>query len=190
MANKVHEQRAKKCGNIEIDKFFIGQQSDCIQRSRDTHSYGETWKQDDAASSSQVRLQDAQFGKFMDTTKGKLVGTQKVNQWMLALPNVEPGVRDPMFANNAMVKPMHPINQKTRDVQKLREEKSHNPHVSPATLHHTEEAFSIVREIYGHETLWMIWTWKCFLDHSLENHFWRSSSPWTRLWGEFSVREE
>ena len=27
----------------------------------------------------------------------------------------------------------------------------HNPHVSPATLHHTEAVFSIVREIYGRE---------------------------------------
>ena len=37
---------------------------------------------------------------------------------------------------------------------------SHNLHVSPATNHHTEAVFSMVREIYGreHDDLWMIWT--------------------------------
>ena len=47
------------------DKFLIREKSNCIQKSRDTHSYVETRKQDekisksDAASSSQARLQDA-----------------------------------------------------------------------------------------------------------------------------------
>ena len=47
---------------------------------------------------------------------------------------------------------MHPVNQPVREDQKLkRKEWSHNPHVSPATVHHTEAVFSIVRGIYGRE---------------------------------------
>ena len=39
-----------------------------------------------------------------------------------------------------------PVNPKAE-----RKEWSHNLHVSPATVHHTEAVFSIVREIYGRE---------------------------------------
>ena len=51
------EGRRKNCGKIEIhsdelvftcsDKFLIRERSDCIQRSGDAHSCGETWEQDD-----------------------------------------------------------------------------------------------------------------------------------------------
>ena len=39
---------------------------------------------------------------------------------------------------------MHPVNQTASEVQKLKEG-------SPATIHHTEAVFSIVRRIYGRE---------------------------------------
>ena len=49
--------RRKRCGKVEIysdehvftcsGKFFIRKKSDCIQKSRDTHSYGETRKKDE-----------------------------------------------------------------------------------------------------------------------------------------------
>ena len=48
------KRRRKKCGKIEIysdelvfscsDKFFIREKSDCIQKSGDTHSYGQNLK--------------------------------------------------------------------------------------------------------------------------------------------------
>ena len=51
------EGRRNNCGETEIysdevvftcsDKFLIRKKSDCIQKSGDTHSYGETWKQDE-----------------------------------------------------------------------------------------------------------------------------------------------
>ena len=58
LAKRMQEQKGrKKCGRIEIysdepvfscpDKFLVREKSDCIQRSGDTHSYGETWKRDE-----------------------------------------------------------------------------------------------------------------------------------------------
>ena len=47
--------------------------------------------------------------------------------------------------------PMHPVNQTTREVQKLKEWNGHNLHMSPATVHHMEAVFSIVRKIYERE---------------------------------------
>ena len=45
---------------------------------------------------------------------------------------------------------MHHANQTTQEVKKLKEKEwSHNLHVCPATIHHTEAVFSIVRVIFG-----------------------------------------
>ena len=47
---------------------------------------------------------------------------------------------------------MHPVNRTAKGSPRAeRTEWSHNLHVSPATIHHTEAVFSIVREIYGRE---------------------------------------
>ena len=47
---------------------------------------------------------------------------------------------------------MHPVTQTARRGQRAeRNDWSHNLHVSPATIHHTEAAFSIVWRIYGRE---------------------------------------
>ena len=46
---------------------------------------------------------------------------------------------------------MHPVNQTTASPRAERKEWSHNLHVSPATVHHTEAVFSIVRGIYGRQ---------------------------------------
>ena len=47
---------------------------------------------------------------------------------------------------------MHPVNQTAKEVRKLKgQEWSHNLRVSPATIHHLETVFSIVRDIYGRE---------------------------------------
>ena len=80
------KRRRKKCGKIEIysdepvfscsDKFLIRKKSDCIQKSRDTHSSGETesrmWRnsKSDAASSSQARLKEAYLRGFEWVTEG------------------------------------------------------------------------------------------------------------------------
>ena len=47
---------------------------------------------------------------------------------------------------------MHRVNQPAREDQEAEKiEWSHNLQVSPATIHHTEAVFSIVRRIYGRE---------------------------------------
>ena len=57
---------------------LIREKSDCIQNSGDTHSYGKNPEgkrrrnsKSDAASSSQVRLQDAYRGGLMDRAAGE-----------------------------------------------------------------------------------------------------------------------
>ena len=48
--------------------------------------------------------------------------------------------------------PMHPVKKDHPGSPKAeRKEWSHNLHVSPATVHHMEAVFSIVRSIYGRE---------------------------------------
>ena len=46
---------------------------------------------------------------------------------------------------------MHPVNQLDGRPKAEKIEWSHNLQVSPATIHHTEAVFSIVREIYERE---------------------------------------
>ena len=46
---------------------------------------------------------------------------------------------------------MHPVNQTTQKNQQLKKEWPHNLHMSPATVHHMEAVFSIVRKIYERE---------------------------------------
>ena len=47
---------------------------------------------------------------------------------------------------NVSSKSDHPVSPKAEKMKW-----SHSLHVSPATIHHTEAVFSIVREIYGRE---------------------------------------
>ena len=61
---------------------------------------------------------------------------------MWTFTNLKPGV----FKKRASSKSDHPGSPKTE-----RKEWSHNVHVSPATVHHTEAVFSIVRGICGRE---------------------------------------
>ena len=78
--------------------------------------------------------------------------------------------------------PMHPVNQ-TASPKAERTEWSHNLHVSPATIHHTEAVFSIVRRIYGreHDDGVNDLDVNIYLGHISECHSWSSSSSWTRL---------
>ena len=79
---------------------------------------------------------------------------------------------------------MHPVKSDCQGCPKTEKiEWSHNLHVSPATLHHTEAVFSIVMRIYGREhddpvddldvniAIWGISEW----------HSSSSSSSWTRV---------
>ena len=49
--------------------------------------------------------------------------------------------------------PMHPVNQTTGEVQKLKEENGHTTYtcLQPQFIHHMEAVFSIVSNIHGRE---------------------------------------
>ena len=99
-------RRKKNCGKITnlqrrtclLMIRLIREESDCIQKPGWTHSYRETWKQDeknsksDAASSSQVKLQVAYFGGLMKKVAGKLVATDEKIRNCGSFPNLKPGV--------------------------------------------------------------------------------------------------
>ena len=108
----------------------------------------------DAASSSQARLKHAYLGGLMDTATEKPVATKEESG------DVDLSESETESEEYVTVKPiayktlrrnlMHPVNQTVRPkAEKI--EWPHNPHVSPATIHHTEAVFSIVRWIYGRE---------------------------------------
>ena len=95
----------------------------------------------DTASSSQVRLQDAYLGRLIDTAMVKLVRI-----W-----NPEPSSRrsdDRLLIKQLLGNPMHPVNQTTREIQKLKEKNGHTICVCLQPVHHMEAVFSIVRKIY------------------------------------------
>ena len=102
----------------------------------------------DAASSSQARLQDAYLGGLMDTATGKLAATRGESG-----ENLKPGVfkkrqswRNPSLVKNLREKPNASSKSDCQGGPKAeRKEWSHNLHVSPATVHHTEALFSIIR---------------------------------------------
>ena len=111
----------------------------------------------DAASSSQARLQDAYFGGLiMDTATVKPVATNKesgdVDLSESETASEEDVSRKPVAYKTATGKPYASSKSDCQEGPKAeRIEWSHNVHVSPATLHHTEAVFSIVRVIYGRE---------------------------------------
>ena len=110
----------------------------------------------DAASRSQVRLQDAYLGGLMDTATGKPVAT-KEESGNVDLSESETGSGEdvtgrPVPCKQLLGNPMHPVNQTTREVQKLKEKNGHTIHTClQPQFNHTEAVFSIVRRIYGRE---------------------------------------
>ena len=102
----------------------------------------------DAAS--QARLKDAYLGGLMETPTVKLVAT-KEESWDVDLSESETGSEEdvtgkPAAYKTAAGKPYAPSKSACQG-----REWSHNLQVSPATIHHTEAVFSIVRGIYGQE---------------------------------------
>ena len=112
----------------------------------------------DAASISQVRLQNAYLGGLMDTATVKPVATKEEpgdvdlsgsETWSFQEEAVT--VRPIAFSTftrklDASSKSDHSENPKAERI-----EWPHNLQISPATVHHTEAVFSIVRKIYERE---------------------------------------
>ena len=108
----------------------------------------------DAASSSQARLEDAYLGGLMDTATEKPVATKEesgdVDLSESETESEEDVTEKPVAYKTASEKPYASSKSDCQGGPKAEKiEWSHNLHVSPATIHHTEAVFSIVREIYG-----------------------------------------
>ena len=110
----------------------------------------------DAASSSQARLRDAYHGGLMDTATEKPVAT-KEESVVVDLSGSEIGSEEDVTWRLVAYKTAtgKPYASSESDCQggpkDDRIKWSHNRHVSPAPIHHTEAVFSIAREIYGRE---------------------------------------
>ena len=137
----------------------------------------------DGASCSQARLKDAYFGGLMETPTEKLFVT-KEESWDVDLSESETGSEEDVTGTPAAYKtvagkPYAPSKSACQE-----REWSHNLQVSPATVHHTEAVFSIVREIYGREhddPLSDFGRENDYLGNISECHSSSSSSSWTRL---------
>ena len=86
----------------------------------------------DAASSSQVRLQDAYLGGVMDTATEKPVATKEesgnvdvseAETWSFQEDEVV--LERPIACKRLRGNPMHPVNQTNQEVQKLKEKNGH-----------------------------------------------------------------
>ena len=207
------KRRRKKCGKIEIhsdehvlwcsDKFLILEKSGCIQKSEDTHSSGETRMQDEG----KLRIRSVEFssatercipwrcnGHSHGETWRYKVGIRDVDLSESETGSEEDVTGKPVAYKTAAEKPHAPSESACQGRPKAeRIEWSHNLQVSPATIHHTESVFSIVRRIYGREhddTMNDSDVNMAILGHISECHSSSSSSSWTRVWGEFTIREE
>ena len=112
----------------------------------------------DAASSSQMRLQDAHLGGLMDTATEKPVATKEESSdvdlsesetWSF---QEEAVTGRPIAYFTATSKPVVSSKSDRPGSPKAeRIERSDNLYMSPATVHHTEAVFSIMKRIYERE---------------------------------------
>ena len=140
------------------------QKSDCIQRSGDTHSYGETWEQ------VEKKFEIRRSVEFSSTTArcipwrvdGHSNGVTCHNRRRIRrcgpfrIWNLECSRRGSDGETHCFKKATGKPNASSKSDQlgnpkAARKEWSHNLHVSPATIHHSEAVFSNDRKIYGRE---------------------------------------
>ena len=150
--------------------------TDCIQMSGDTHSYGQACKQDEKKFKIRrsVEFSGATarciLGGLMDTATEKLVATNE-ESGDVDLSESENGSEEdvtgkPVACETATEK-RYAFSKSDcqRSPKAERTECPHNLHVSPATIHHKEAVFSIVRRIYGRQLANL---------RFVKNHLWNS----------------
>ena len=125
----------------------------------------------DAASSSQVRPQDAYRGGLMDAATVKPVAT-KEESGDVDLSESQTGSEEnvtggPVAEKQQRWNPMHPVNQTTREVQKLKEKNGHTIYtcLQPQFTIRKQSSRSSGRSTDENmTTLWLIWTWIWLLE--------------------------
>ena len=120
----------------------------------------------DAASSSQVKLQDAYLGGLMDEATGKLVATKEESgavdlseseTWSF---HEEEVTERPVACKTAKGKPGASSESENSGNPKAEiKEWTHNLHISPDAVPHMETVFSIVKKSTNESprTQWMTW---------------------------------
>ena len=187
-------------------KFLIRENSDCIPKPGDAHSYRETWKQDEKKFEIRRSVEFSSKAarcipwRVDGQSNGENLSQQKRNQEMWIFPNLKPGVfkkrqwrRDPLLIKKLRGNPMHPVNQTTREAQKLKENNGHAIYtcLQPQFTIRKQSSRSSGRSTDENmTTIWMIRTWLWPFGHVSGWHSSSNSSSWTRLWGEFTIREE
>ena len=134
-------------------------------KSGDTHSYGETRKQDE--NKFEIR-RSVEFSS----------ATERCISWRVDgrshAAEEESGDVDRLLIKQLWRNQQHPVHQTTREVHKLKEKNGHIIYICPATVHHMDAAFSIDRKIYERDPddPWMtrtrVWLfWGIFLNATL-----------------------
>ena len=154
----------------------------------------------DAASSSQVRLQDAYLGWLMDTATEKLVATkaESGDVDLSESETLEFSRRHSDWETHCFLKGLG----ETRCIQKIRPPRkskrwentiaTQSTHVSSDSSSHGSSLLD--RQENLRTRTWWPYGWSGreygYLGQISEYHSSSSSSSWTRLWGEFTIREE
>ena len=170
--------------------------SDCMLKPGDTHSYGETCDQDErklrirrsvgfsSATERSIpwRVDGQSHGETCRNQRGiRGCGPFRIWnwEWRKCKPVAYKTATEKPYASSESDCQGGPKAEKTEWSQKL--------HVSPATVHHMEAVFSIVRE--NMTTPWMIWTWIWLFGA----YFWMLLFEQQFFWGKtakFTLREE
>ena len=208
------KSRRKKCGKIETysdelvfscsDKFLILEKSDCIQMSGDTHSSGETRKQDEkklwirrsvefssaAARCTPWRFDGHSNGETCRYKRGiRGCGSFRIWNWEWRRCNRETGFLwnrcGETLRTQSTSLPGKTKSWKDRMVTQSARVSSHNSSFGISILDRQEDPRTRTRwpcEWFGCEYV--------YPEHISEWRYSSSSSFWTRLWGEFVIREE
>ena len=193
--------------NPSSDKFLNCEKANCIPKVREIliatgkpESRMRRNSKSDAASSSQARLQDAYLRGLMDTAMGKPVASKEKSVHVDFAESETGSLREeevterPVACETAKGKSNASSKSDCKAGPKAeRIEWSHNLHMSPATIHHTEAVFSIVRRNLLTRK-WRPYGWfgreHGYLGQISECHSSSDISSWTGLWGDFTRREE
>ena len=155
MAKRMQEQKGEIYSDVLVfscsDKFLIREKSDCIQKSGDTHSDKETRKQDEkkfeirrsvefSSAFERCILWWANGHSHGETCRYKrgIRGSFRIWNWEWRRWREKPCASSKSDC--------HVETKSWKDIMVTQ-----STSVSPATIHHAETVFSIVREMYGRE---------------------------------------
>ena len=208
------EGRRKNCGKIEVysdelvftssGKFLICKKSDCIQKSWDTHG-GETWEQDEKKFEIRrsVEFPSAAARCIPWRSDGHSQGVTCRNKRRVRrcghfrIWNLEPRRGSDgethcwknSYGETQCIQKIRPLGKsrswKNRMVTQSIRVSSHSSPFGSSLLDRQENLRTRTRSFYG-------WLGRehGHLGHISEYHSSSSSSSWTKLWGEFTIREE